>query len=94
MRGMLNIRNTPANRYKAAELCRGADTLFIEASFAAADHARAFERAHLTTIAAGEIAKAAGARRVEPFHFSPRYEGAEAAMLADVAAAFRGRAIG
>jgi ribonuclease BN (tRNA processing enzyme) len=31
----------------------------------------------------------AGARRVEPFHFSPRYEDREAEMIAEVERAFR-----
>jgi len=48
------------------------------------------ERAHLTTTAAGEIAREANVRRVEPFHFSQRYAGEEARMLAEVTAAFNG----
>ena len=84
------MRDTPGNRDAIVGLCRGVDTLFIEASFAAADGERVHDRAHLTTAAAGEIARAAGARRVEPFHFSPRHQGAEDAMLAEVDAAFRG----
>src|SRR6266702_3297780 len=47
-------------------------------------------RAHLTTMAAGEIARQANVRRVEPFHFSPRYAGDEVRMLAEVMTAFRG----
>jgi len=85
-----DLRDTPANRRALADLCAGADILFIEASFAAADTGRADNRAHLTTTAAGEIARACAARRVEPFHFSPRYEHEEEARLAEVAAAFAG----
>ncbi|HEY0326844.1 MAG TPA: MBL fold metallo-hydrolase [Allosphingosinicella sp.] len=84
-----DVRDTPANREAIVRLCKGADLLFIEASFAARDKAKADARAHLTTAAAGEIARAAGVRRVEPFHFSPRYEAEEAEMLAEVDAAFR-----
>jgi len=73
------------------KLARNADALFIEAAFAQADAALASERAHLTTRAAGEIARAAGARRIEAFHFSPRYAGEEQRMLDEVAAAFAGR---
>jgi ribonuclease Z len=80
--------DTPSNRQAIIDLVRGADLLYIEAAFAAADTALAVERAHLTTKAAGEIARAAGARRVEPFHFSPRYEGEEERMIAEVMAAF------
>lgn len=85
-----DVRDTAANRHAIAQLCKGADTLFIEASFAAADADKADHRAHLTTSAAGEIARQARARRVEPFHFSPRYEGAEEQMLAEVRGAFEG----
>lgn len=79
--------DTPANRAAAISLARGADTLFIEAPFAAADAALALDRRHLTTTAAGEIAREAGVRRVEPFHVSPRYLGQEDRLLAEVAAA-------
>ena len=82
--------DTPANRKAIIDLVRNADLLFIEAAFAAADVALAAERAHLTTVAAGRIAWDAGVRRVEPFHFSPRYTGEEERMLAEVMAAFSG----
>lgn len=84
---LTDFADTPENRAAAVSLARGADILFIEAPFAAADAAIAADRRHLTTQAAGEIAREAGARRVEPFHFSPRYEGQEARLLAEVAAA-------
>ena len=45
-------------------------SLFIEAAFAQRDEELASGRGHLTTAAAGQIARRAGARRVEPFHFS------------------------
>ncbi|HEY1541965.1 MAG TPA: MBL fold metallo-hydrolase [Xanthobacteraceae bacterium] len=83
-----DVANTPDNRAAIAALARGADLLFIEAAFAKADAALAAERAHLTTAAAGEIARAAGVRRLEPFHFSARYDGEEERMVAEVMAAF------
>jgi ribonuclease Z len=82
--------DTSANRQTIIDLVRDADLLFIEAAFTAADAALASERAHLTTRAAGEIARAAEVRRVEPFHFSPRYEGEEEKMIAEVMATFVG----
>jgi ribonuclease Z len=85
-----DVADTPSNREAIAALARGADLFFLESCFAAGDAAQARERAHLTTRAAGEIARAAGVRRLEPFHFSPRYEDEEARMLAEVDAAFRG----
>ena len=82
--------DTPDNRRAIVELAHGADLLFIEAPFCAADAALAAERAHLTTTAAGQLARTAGVRRVEPFHFSPRYEGQEDRMQAEVMAAYAG----
>jgi ribonuclease Z len=80
--------DTPSNRQAIIDLVYGADLLYIEAAFAQADAALAAERGHLTTTGAGEIARAAEVRRVEPFHFSPRYEGREATMIAEVMTAF------
>ncbi|HEY8614308.1 MAG TPA: hypothetical protein VIL69_23860 [Roseomonas sp.] len=84
---LTDFADLPENRTAAVSLARGADTLFIEAPFAAADAALALDRRHLTTQAAGEIAAAAEVRRIEPFHFSPRYLGQEERMLDEVAAA-------
>ena len=85
-----DVADTAANRKAIVELVKNADLLFIEAAFAGADVALATERAHLTTEAAGQIARQAGVRRVEPFHFSPRYAGEDARMVNEVAAAFAG----
>lgn len=85
-----DVADTPSNRAAIAQLAEQADLLFIESSFAAEDAHQARERAHLTTTAAGEIARAAGVRKLEPFHFSPRYEGEEQRMLDEVFAAYRG----
>jgi ribonuclease Z len=83
-----DVADTPANRRAIAKLAKGADLFFLESRFAAADVHQATARAHLTTTAAGEIARSAGVRRLEPFHFSPRYEGEEQRMLEEVATAF------
>ena len=85
-----DVADTIANREAIVRLARNADLLFIEAAFAQADAALAAERGHLTTLAAGQIARQAKARKVEPFHFSPRYVGEEERMLKEVMAAFRG----
>jgi ribonuclease Z len=85
-----DVADTPANRNAIVELVQGADLLLIEAAFADVDAALAADRAHLTTTAAGRIARAAGVRRIEPFHFSPRYAGEEERMLNEVMAAFGG----
>lgn len=79
---------SPANRRAIVDLARDADTLFIEAAFAAEDAEIAAARAHLTTAQAGELARLADAGRVVPFHFSPRYAGEEARLVAEVEEAF------
>jgi ribonuclease Z len=86
-----DVADTAANRKAIIGLVQNADLLFIEAAFAQADAALAAKRAHLTTAAAGQIARIAGVRRVEPFHFSPRYAGEEVRILDEVKAAFAGR---
>lgn len=88
-----DVAPTAENERAVEELAADADILFIEATFARADAALAAERDHLTTEMAGRIGAAARARRVEPFHFSPRYdrEDAEGELLAEVEAAFRQR---
>ena len=86
-----DVADTPRNREAIAALARGADLLFIEAAFAKDDAAQAAARAHLTTAAAGEIARAAGAKRVEPFHFSSRYAGEDERLMAEVQTAFADR---
>jgi ribonuclease Z len=83
------VADSARKRAAIAALAEGADTLFIEARFGAADAVQARDRAHLTTTAAGEIARMAGVRKVEPFHFSQRYDGEEERMLAEVHAAFQ-----
>lgn len=86
-----DVADTDRNRTAIATLARGADLLFIEAAFARADAALARERMHLTTSAAGEIGRAAGVQRVEPFHFSARYAGEDERLQQEVMAAFAGR---
>ncbi len=76
---------TPANREAIVELARGADLLFIEAPFLDADRELARRKHHLTAGQAGELARAAGVAKVEPFHFSPRYSDREAEIRAEVA---------
>jgi len=85
-----DVADSTANRQAIVQLVRNADLLFIEAAFAEADAALAADRAHLTTAAAGSIAREAAVRRVEPFHFSPRYSGQEARLLGEVMTAFLG----
>jgi ribonuclease Z len=84
-----DVADTRANRASIIALARDADILFIEGAFAARDVEIARQRAHLTTTAAGEIAREANVKRVEPFHFSPRYAGEEQRLLEEVMLAFK-----
>jgi ribonuclease Z len=81
---------TPANLERAAALARDADLLVCETPFLHADLDLARERRHLTARQAGELARAAGAKRLAPFHFSPRYPGRERELVDEAAAAFGG----
>jgi ribonuclease Z len=85
-----DIRYTPENVARAVELARDADLLVCEAAFLDEDRALADERFHLTARQAGELARAAGAKRLAPFHLSPRYQGREQEVLDEAAEAFGG----
>lgn len=80
--------HTPGNIDKIVDLARGADYLFIETAFLQEETGLAGERNHLTARQAGELARAAGACRVIPFHFSPRYTGREEALREELERAF------
>ena len=76
----------------AFELAEDADLLVCESTFADADAALADDYGHLTAGQAGQIAAAAGARRLVLTHFSQRYDegGAMARLRRDAAAAYDG----
>jgi ribonuclease Z len=66
------------------------DLLFIESVFLDADRAQAARKNHLTARQAGQIARRVGAKAIVPFHFSPRYEGRAADLIAEAQAAWSG----
>ncbi len=75
---------------KIVELARGSDLLFIEAGFLDEDAGRAAEKHHLTARQAGELAKRAEVKRMEIFHFSPKYQGLGHLLEEEAQAAFAG----
>lgn len=79
------------NAEKIVALAAGADYLFIESTFLEAEAVRAAERKHLTAFQAGSLARQAGAVRVIPFHFSPKYTGQEELLRSEVEGAFSGK---
>lgn len=87
---LTDLRFTPENVEKASRLAHEVDLLVCEAAFLDADEALARERNHLTARQAGELARAAGAKRLAPFHFSPRYLGRENELLEEARSAFGG----
>ena len=54
------------------------------------DIEQASRRYHLTAGQAGALARAAGVKRLQVFHFSPRYEGRYGAIVAEAEAEFAG----
>jgi ribonuclease Z len=57
----------------AVDVAAGADLLVCESTYLERDRALAEEHAHLTARQAGELARAAGARRLVLTHYSQRY---------------------
>lgn len=68
-----------------ARRVKGADLLYHEATYAAAERRQAKERGHSTSVDAAEIALVAGAKRLIIGHFSSRYK--EPSALLDEARA-------
>lgn len=83
-----DLRYTEANVESLSALMHDVDLLFIESVFLDEDKAHGLRKNHLTARQAGLIARRIGARAVAPFHFSPRYEGRSAALIAEVQAAW------
>ena len=83
-----DLQFSAANVDALGALLDGVDDLFIESVFRDRDADHAARKHHLTAGQAGRIARRVSAKRVVPFHFSPRYEGEAEAVRAEVAAAF------
>jgi ribonuclease Z len=75
------------NARRIAALAADADLLFIECVFLDEDREHAARKCHLTARQAGAIARAARAKQVVPFHFSPRYSDRERDLREELEAA-------
>jgi ribonuclease Z len=69
-------------------LAADADALFIESVFLEEDGDHAARKFHLTAAQAGRIARAARAKAVVPFHFSPRYAERENELRREIETAY------
>ena len=78
-----DLRYTEANIDQLAQLLADADLLYIESVFLDEDRAHALRKNHLTACQAGDIARRLRVKSLVPFHFSPRYEGRTAELVAE-----------
>jgi ribonuclease Z len=83
-----DLRYTDANVKTLSELLSDVDMLFIESVFLDEDAEHGARKNHLTAGQAGHIARTVRAKTVKPFHFSPRYEGRAAEVIAEMQAAW------
>lgn len=81
---------SPRNVERITALARGADVFFCESPFMDEDEDQATKRYHLTARQAGLLGRAAAARELQVFHFSPRYAGRAEDVSREAEAAFRG----
>lgn len=84
---------SPANARKIVRLAQDADVFFCESPFLEEDLEQATRRYHLTAGQAGALARAAGAKRLNVFHFSPRYEGRYGDLAAEAYAEYTGTSL-
>lgn len=85
-----DCRFSKENVGKIIKLAEGADLFFCEAAFLEKDRKRAEERAHLTARQAGELARKAGVKKLNIFHFSPKYEKNADLLYREAEEAFQG----
>jgi ribonuclease Z len=82
---------SPGNAERIIRLARDADLFYCESPFLDEDIDQATRRYHLTARQAGALARAARARRLNVFHFSPRYEGRYGELVAEAHAEYLGQ---
>ena len=85
-----DCRFSDENARRIIQLAGGADLFFCEAGFLDRDRNRAEERGHLTARQAGELARQANVKKLQIFHFSPKYEKEAEEMFREAEEAFRG----
>jgi len=78
------------NRKKIVELVESADVFFCESPFLANEEERGQERCHLTSRQAGTLAKEAGVKQLQVFHFSSRHKDCREQFYNEAQEAFQG----
>ncbi len=85
-----DCRFSQENIRKIIHLAQEADLFFCEAAFLERDRDRAEERYHLTARQAGELARKAKAKKLQIFHFSPKYEKEAELLYREAEESFQG----
>ena len=78
------------NRKKIVELVESADVFFCESPFLANEEERGQARYHLTSRQAGTLAKEAGVKQLQVFHFSSRHKDCREQFYNEAQEAFQG----
>jgi ribonuclease Z len=81
---------SPENAARIAALAHEADLFFCESPFLNEDEDQATKRHHLTARQAGLLGRAAAAKKLVVFHFSPRYAGQAERIYREAQDAFHG----
>ena len=81
------------NRKKIVELVESADVFFCESPFLADEEARGQERCHLTSHQAGTLAREAGVKQLQVFHFSSRHKDCREQFYNEALEAFQGQPV-
>ena len=87
---VVDARYHAANARAIVRLVHNVDLLFIESVFLDEDREHAKRKNHLTAKQAGLLARRSQAKRMVPFHYSPRYVGREFDVYAEAERAFLG----
>jgi ribonuclease Z len=83
---VFNVRN----RKKIVDLVDSADIFFCESPFLADEEERGQARYHLTSRQAGTLAREAGVKQLQVFHFSSRHKGCREQFYREAQQAFQG----
>ena len=79
------------NRKKIVELVESADVFFCESPFLADEEERGQARFHLTSRQAGTLAREAGVKQLQVFHFSSRHKDCREQFYNEALEAFQGQ---